>query len=84
VESYLVLLNLVATAVCTTSTWTAGIHKIDLAANFCGTPGGHASAPGAPWTYEKPVWWKFVAPASGSVELRIKSDSTNLGDEMQT
>lgn len=67
----------------TTSTWTAGIHKIDLAANFCGTPGGHASAPGAPWTYEKPVWWKFVAPASGSVELRIKSDSTNLGDEIR-
>ncbi|HMY23994.1 MAG TPA: T9SS type A sorting domain-containing protein, partial [Chitinophagales bacterium] len=64
-------------------TWTAGTHKINLAANFCGTPGGHAGAPTAPWTYEKPVWWKFVAPPSGSVEIRMKSDSTNLGDEIR-
>lgn len=66
-----------------TPTWSGGIHKIDLAANFCGTPGGHAGAPTAPWTYEKPVWWKFVAPPSGSVEIRMKSDSTNLGDEIR-
>ncbi|MBK9329591.1 MAG: T9SS type A sorting domain-containing protein [Sphingobacteriales bacterium] len=65
----------------TTSTWSAGIHKIDLAANFCGAT--YAGIPTAPWTYEKPVWWKFVAPASGTVELRIKSDSTNLGDELR-
>jgi hypothetical protein len=62
--------------------WT-GRYKVDLAANFCGTPGGHASAPGAPFGYQKPVWWKFVAPASGSIELRMKSDSTNLGDELR-
>ncbi len=63
------------------ATWSAGIHKIDLAANFCGAT--YAGIPTAPWTYEKPVWWKFVAPASGTVELRIKSDSTNLGDELR-
>jgi hypothetical protein len=62
--------------------WT-GTHKINLAANFCGTPGGHPSAPGAPFSYQKPVWWKFVAPVSGSVEIRMKSDSTNLGDELR-
>ncbi|MFN8294569.1 MAG: hypothetical protein U0T69_00125 [Chitinophagales bacterium] len=65
----------------TTSSWSAGIHKFDLAANFCG--GTYSGIPGAPWTYEKPVWWKFVAPASGSVEIRMKSDSTNLGDELR-
>ena len=65
----------------TSSTWTAGTHKIDLAANFCGAT--YTGIPGAPFSYQKPVWWKFVAPVSGSVEIRMKSDSTNLGDELR-
>ena len=72
----------IATAVMS-SGWT-GRYKIDLAANFCGlvAPNG-ATVAQAPFGYQKPVWWKFVAPASGSVEFRMKSDSANLGDELR-
>lgn len=62
--------------------WT-GTHKIALAANFCGNPSPSPAHPIAPWNYEKPVWFKFVAPASGSVNIEVQSDETNLGDEIR-
>lgn len=59
--------------------WTSG-GKIDLGANFCGNPA--LPQPATPFTNHHAVWWSFVAPASGSVAITMRSDETNIGDEL--